>query len=159
MHLTSFTARIAAIRAKPSSIGWSFPKNERRAPLDYYTLKHFHIGCAAASGSLFLLRGVWMLRASPLLQQRWVKVVPHLIDTALLVSALALAAWSAQYPFVQGWLTAKVLALLGYIVLGTIALKRGRTLASRTGALVGALALFGYIVAVAVTRQPNPFNA
>ena len=127
--------------------------------MDYSTLKHFHMGCAAASGSLFLLRGAWMMRASPMLQQRWVKVAPHLVDTALLVSALILAAWSAQYPFVQGWLTAKVLALLGYIVLGTIALKRGRTLAIRTGAFIGALVLFGYIVAVAVTRQPNPFGA
>lgn len=114
------------------------------------------MGCAAASGSLFLLRGVWMLRASPLLQQRWVKVAPHLVDTALLASAVGLAVWSAQYPFVQGWLTAKVIALVGYIVLGTIALKRGRTPAIRAGAFIGALALFGYIVAVAVTKQPIP---
>ncbi len=128
-------------------------------PLDYYTLKHFHMGCAAASGSLFLVRGVWMLRASPLLQQRWVKVAPHCIDTALLASAIGLAAWSGQYPFVQGWLTAKVVALLGYIVLGTIALKRGRTPAVRAGAFIGALALFCYIGAVALTRQPNPFAA
>lgn len=124
--------------------------------MDYYTLKHFHMGCAAASGSLFLLRGVWMLRASPLLQQRWVKIAPHLVDTALLASAVTLAVWSGQYPFAQGWLTAKVVALLGYIVLGTIALKRGRTPAIRAGAFIGALALFGYIVAVAVTKQAIP---
>lgn len=127
--------------------------------MDYYTLKHFHMGCAAVSGSLFLLRGAWMLRASPRLEQRWVKVAPHLVDTLLLGSAIILAAWSGQYPFAQGWLTAKVLALLGYIVLGTIALKRGRTRAVRAGAFIGALALFGYIVAVAVTKQPNPFAA
>lgn len=124
--------------------------------MDYYTLKHFHMGCAAASGSLFLLRGVWMLRTSPLLQQRWVKIVPHLVDTALLASAVTLAVWSGQYPFAQGWLTAKVVALLGYIVLGTIALKRGRTPAIRAGAFIGALALFGYIVAVALTKQAIP---
>jgi uncharacterized membrane protein SirB2 len=127
--------------------------------LDYYTLKHFHMGCAAVSGSLFLLRGVWMLRASPSLQQRWVKVAPHLVDTLLLGSAITLAAWSGQYPFVQGWLTAKVVALLGYIVLGTIALKRGRTRTVRTGAFIGALTLFGYIAAVAVSKHPNPFSS
>jgi uncharacterized membrane protein SirB2 len=127
--------------------------------LDYYTLKHFHMGCAAVSGSLFLLRGAWMLRASPILQQRWVKVAPHLVDTLLLASALTLAGSSGQYPFVQGWLTAKVIALIGYILLGTIALKRGRTRAVRSGAFIGALALFGYIVAVAVTKHPNPFAA
>jgi uncharacterized membrane protein SirB2 len=126
--------------------------------LDYSTLKHFHMSCAAASGSLFLVRGVWMLRASPLLQQRWVRTAPHLVDTLLLASALTLAAWSGQYPFVQGWLTAKVLALLGYIVLGTIALKRGRTPAIRAGAFAGALVLFAYIGAVAVSKQANPLH-
>ena len=127
--------------------------------MDYFTVKHIHMGCAAASGSQFLLRGVWMLRASPLLHQRWVRIAPHVVDTLLLASAITLAVWSGQYPFAQGWLTAKLLALLGYIVLGTIALKRGRTRAVRTGALIGALALFAYIVAVAVSKHPLPFGA
>jgi uncharacterized membrane protein SirB2 len=126
--------------------------------LDYYTLKHFHMGCAAASGSLFLLRGIWMLRTSPLLHQRWVRIAPHLVDTLLLASAVTLAAWSGQYPFVHGWLTAKVIALLGYIVLGTIALKRGRTPAIRATAFFGALAMFAYIGAVAVSKQANPLH-
>jgi uncharacterized membrane protein SirB2 len=125
--------------------------------LDYYTLKHFHMGCAAVSGSLFLVRGVWMLRASPQLQQRWVRIAPHLVDTLLLASAIALAVWSGQYPFVQGWLTAKVIALLGYIVLGAVALKRGRTRTVRACAFIGALALFAYIGVVALTKQPLPF--
>jgi uncharacterized membrane protein SirB2 len=127
--------------------------------LDYYTLKHFHMGCAAVSGSLFLVRGVWMLRASPQLQQRWVRIAPHLVDTLLLASAIALAAWSGQYPFVRGWLTAKVIALLGYILLGAIALKHGRTKTVRACAFIGALALFVYIGAVALTKQPIPFSA
>lgn len=127
--------------------------------MDYLTLKHVHMGCAAASGSFFLLRGVWMLRESPQLQQRWVRIAPHIVDTLLLASAIALAVWSGQYPGVRGWLSAKLIALLGYIVLGAIALKRGRSKSVRTAALVGALALFGYIVAVAVTRQAMPFGA
>lgn len=126
--------------------------------MDYFTVKHIHMTCAAASGSLFLLRGVWMLRASPLLHERWVRITPHVVDTLLLASAITLAVWSGQYPVAQGWLTAKLLALLGYIVLGTIALKRGRTLAVRSVAFIGALALFGYIVAVAVSKHPLPFG-
>ena len=94
-----------------------------------------------------------MLLDSPLLQRRWVKVVPHVVDTLLLTSALGLVFWSGQYPFVQTWLTAKVLALLAYIVLGTIALKRGKTKGVRTFALLAALAVFTYIVAVALTRN------
>jgi uncharacterized membrane protein SirB2 len=108
------------------------------------------------SGSFFVLRGVWMLRQSELLQRRWVRVVPHVVDTALLGSALTMVALSGQYPLVLPWLTAKVLALLVYIVLGTVALKRGRTRAVRSAALVGAILAFGYIVAVALSRQVVP---
>lgn len=115
------------------------------------------MGCAGISGSLFLLRGVWMLQSSPRLQQRWVRVAPHLVDTLLLASAVTLAIWSGQYPFAQNWLTAKLLALCGYIVLGAIALKRGRTRQVRALAFVGALAMFGYIVAVAVSKHALPF--
>ena len=126
--------------------------------MEYLSVKHFHRGCAAVSASLLLRRGVWMLRASTLLQQRWVRVAPHVVDTLLLVSAITLAVWSGQYPFAQGWLTAKLLALIGYIALGTIALKRGRTRAVRGAAFVGALALFAYIVAVAVTKHAIPLS-
>jgi len=124
--------------------------------MDYLALKHFHMGCAAASGALFMLRGLWMLRASSALQQRWVRIVPHLIDTALLASAITLAVWSGQSPGSAPWLAAKLCALVVYIVLGTIAIKRGKTLAVRATAFVAALLVFAYIVAVAVTRQPWP---
>ncbi|NML86489.1 SirB2 family protein [Polaromonas sp.] len=121
--------------------------------MNYLAIKHLHITFAALSGSFFLLRGLWMLAESPMLQRRWVKVVPHVVDTLLLGSALVLVFWSGQYPFVQAWLTAKVLALIAYIVLGTIALKRGKTKGVRTFALLAALATFAYILAVALTRQ------
>jgi uncharacterized membrane protein SirB2 len=127
--------------------------------MDYYALKHFHMSCAALSGSFFFVRGMWMLRGSALLQARWVRVAPHLIDTALLASALALAMWSGQYPFVQPWLTAKVVALLAYIVLGTVALKRGPTRASRALAFALAMLTFAYIVAVAISKSPLPLLA
>ena len=127
--------------------------------MTYLLVKHLHITCAVLSGSFFLLRGVWMLLESDALQRRWVKVVPHVVDTVLLTSALTMVFWSAQYPLVQPWLTAKVLALLAYIVLGTIALKRGQTKATRTAALVAALAVFAYIVLVALSRKAMPFLA
>lgn len=122
--------------------------------MSYLAVKHLHVTFAALSGMLFLLRGIWMLRGSGLLQQKWVKIVPHVIDTVLLGSALVMVFWSGQYPFAQGWLTAKVLALIAYIVLGTIALKRGKTKQVRLTAFIGALLVFAYIVKVALTRQP-----
>ena len=122
--------------------------------MTYLALKHIHITFAALSGVLFLVRGIWMLSGSQQLQRRWVKVVPHIVDTLLLVSAIGRVVWSSQYPGEQSWLTAKVVALVGYIVLGIIALKRGRTKQVRVAAFAGALACFAYIVAVAVTKNP-----
>ena len=122
--------------------------------MPYIALKHLHVSFVALSGLLFLVRGIWMLRASPRLQQRWARIVPHIVDTLLLASAIGLAVVSHQYPGQMPWLTAKVVALVEYIVLGTIALKRGRTRQARVLAFVGALACFAYIVSVAVTKNP-----
>ena len=126
--------------------------------MSYLAIKYIHITCAILSGSLFLLRGYWMLVESDRLRRRWVKVVPHIVDTLLLTSALIMVFWSGQYPFVQSWLTAKVIALIVYIALGTIALKRGKTKAVRSGALLAAIVTFAYIVSVALTRQAMIFT-
>jgi len=122
--------------------------------MSYLALKHLHMTFAALSGALFFVRGIWMLRDSPLLHRRAVNLGSYLIDTGLLASALTLAWWSAQYPFVQPWLTVKVLIVLAYIVAGAVALRRGKTKAIRTGALFVALLLFAYIVKLALTKQP-----
>ena len=122
--------------------------------MDYLALKHFHMTMAAVSGSLFLLRGLWMLADSPLLQRAWVRRAPHLIDTLLLASAIALAWWSGRSPLSHPWLAAKLIALMAYIVLGAVALRHGRTRGVRAAALAGALCCFGYIVATAITKNP-----
>jgi len=127
--------------------------------LDYPLLKAAHVSCAAASYGLFVLRGLWMLRESPILRARWVRIVPHAVDTVLLGSAMAMAVASRQYPFVADWLTAKVIALLAYIALGMIALKWGATRRQRALAWLAAQAAFLYIVAVALTRDPAPWAA
>jgi len=126
-------------------------------PLNYIAIKHFHIACVALSGAFFLLRGIWMLRESSMLRLRWVRTVPHIVDSLLLASALTMTIWIGQYPFVQGWLTAKFVALVLYVGLGTVALRMGKTKAVRAAAFFGALAVFAYIVSVAVTKQVIPF--
>jgi uncharacterized membrane protein SirB2 len=125
--------------------------------MDYSLLKQLHLTTIAITLTLFVLRGVWMMADSPRLQARWVRIVPHINDTLLLASGIGLAVLLQQYPLVHGWITAKVFALILYIVLGTVALKRGRTRGRRIAAWVGALLVFGYMVAVAVTHDPFPF--
>jgi len=124
----------------------------------YSLIKNLHLTTIALSLALFILRGAWMIAASPLLQARWVRIVPHVIDTLLLASGIGLAVLIQQYPLVHGWLTAKVLGLIAYIVLGTVALKRGRTPGIRLVAFCGALVAFAYIVAVAMTKSVLPFG-
>ena len=98
-----------------------------------------------------------MLRAPEQLARRWVRIVPHVVDTVLLVSAIALAAMIGDDPGTRGWLSAKVIGLLVYIALGSVALKYGPTRGVRSAAFVGALATFAYIVSVAVTKSPAGF--
>lgn len=118
-------------------------------------MKSLHVGCAALSIAGFAARGALMLGDSPILQSRFVRVAPHVVDTILLLSAIWLAWALRQVPFVQGWVTAKVVALVVYIVLGAVALRHGRAKAVRAAAFAGALLAAAYIVSVAVTRDPR----
>jgi uncharacterized membrane protein SirB2 len=117
-------------------------------------LKNAHIALALLSISGYIGRGVLMLRDSPLLAARWIRIAPHIIDTLLLLAGIALAIEIHQYPFVHAWLTAKVLALVAYIVVGAIGLRYGRTKRIRAIAWLGAILIFGYIFAVAITHSP-----
>lgn len=124
--------------------------------MPYIAIKHLHVTAVTLSFALFFLRGIWMMTASPMLQKQWVKVLPHVIDTLLLAAGLTAAVMIRQYPFVADWVTAKVFGLIAYIILGTLALKRGRTRGRRIGFWLASIATFGYIVAVAFAKNPNP---
>lgn len=116
--------------------------------------KYIHVSCVILTLAFFIVRGVWMIQDSGLLKKKWVKVLAPGIDTILLASAIIQAINISQYPFVDNWLTAKVLALIVYIALGMIALTYGRTKNIRITALIGALLCFSYIASVALTRNP-----
>lgn len=141
----------------------------------YETIKLIHVTSAVISVTGFLVRGLWMLADSPIgtrrgprdrdvpfadsprLRARWVRIAPHVVDTILLASAIYLAVTIRQYPGVNSWLTAKVVALVAYVLLGTVALKRGKTRRIRLIAWLAALATFAYIVGVALTRNATVF--
>lgn len=122
----------------------------------YLTLKYLHVAAVIVSYSLFVVRGAWMLADSPLLAKRWVRIVPHVNDTVLLVAAIWLTTIIAQYPGTSAWLTAKVTGLAVYILIGVIAIRRGPTKPIRAAAWVAAQLVFLYIVAVALTHDANP---
>jgi uncharacterized membrane protein SirB2 len=123
--------------------------------LTYTALKYVHLAAVALSFSLFFLRGVWMMLDSAQLSRRWVRIVPHVSDTLLLAAGIWLAFELRQAPGASGWLTAKLGALPVYVGLGMLALRPGRSKRLRIGAWLAALAVFGYIVGVALTRSPT----
>lgn len=123
----------------------------------YLAIKHLHITCAILSGSGFLLQGVWMMRRSPLVDHRVTRILPHVIDTVFLGSAITLAVMSGQYPLVAPWVTAKAVGLVVYVLLGATALRWGRTMRTRVLALAAAVITFSWIVSVALSKDPAGF--
>lgn len=123
----------------------------------YLAIKHLHLLCVGLSGLGFFARGVLRLNDSPWLARPWVRIAPHVNDTVLLAAGLALAALSGQYPFVDAWLTAKILGLLAYIALGTLALRRARTRRGQLASFSAALLVFVWMASVARLRDPAGF--
>lgn len=120
----------------------------------FTVVKYVHVISVALSIGGFFLRGLLMMSDSPLVCRRWIRVLPHVNDTILLGAALMLAWMSGQYPFVADWVTAKVFGIIAYIILGTLALRQASTRRTRIACWFASLAVFVWIVSVALTRDP-----
>ena len=125
--------------------------------MSYQLLIKLHITTAVISVLLFLYRGVWVLRHGQANRPRWMKWLPHVNDTILLVVGIGLMQMIQQYPIINAWLTAKLTALLVYILLGMVVMKWARQWHSQFIAWLAALLVFAYMVGVAITKQPLLF--
>lgn len=125
----------------------------------YATIKLVHMTAVAVSFAGFFARGAGMLRGASWVRGRLARTLPHVVDTVLLASAIALAWMLRLNPLDAPWLAAKIVGLLIYIWLGMLALRPGRSPVVRGSAWVAALVVFGYIVAVAWTKSPAGFFA
>ncbi|WNO61542.1 SirB2 family protein [Rheinheimera sp. MMS21-TC3] len=119
----------------------------------YMAFKHIHLLLVFVSVSFLLVRFAMRLQSASLLQRKFFKIAPHVIDTFLLLSAVGLMVILQQYPFVSPWLTEKVFAVIAYILLGVMAFK-GRTIAIRWFCFIGALGWLALAIRVAITKQP-----
>ena len=117
--------------------------------MGYHDLRFIHVVLAVFSITGFILRWMWMMHESTLSAHRLTRILPHVVDTLFLASAVWLALSSRQYPFADAWLTAKIFGLVAYIVLGSFALKRAITAQGRIMAFSGALLIYAWIVSVA----------
>lgn len=117
-------------------------------------LKQLHILLAILTACSFCLRGYWMVVGSSMLQAPWTRRLPHVVDTLLLLTGLTMAVGLTISPVAHPWLAAKLIAVVLYVVIGSVALKRGRTLRQRALALVLSLLVLAYIFALALGRDP-----
>ena len=124
----------------------------------YLLVRAVHVAAVSVSIPLLVVRALIGIRSAPERVPRLLRILPHVIDTVLLASAVALTVILRQYPFVSPWVTAKVAALVVYVGIGTVAVKRGRTPAIRAAALVAALLVAGYIVGTALGHDPAPWR-
>jgi uncharacterized membrane protein SirB2 len=122
--------------------------------MDYTTVKFIHQSAVVVSFAGFFARGIGALREAAWVRGRAARRLPHLVDTVLLASAIALAWMLRLSPLDAPWLLAKIIGLLLYIGLGMLALKPLRPAPLRVTAFVAALVTFAYIVSVAVSKDP-----
>ena len=122
--------------------------------MDYAGWKLLHQGAAVVSVSGFAVRGLASFVGAAWTRRRLARTLPHIVDTLLLLSALVMLWILRLTPGAAPWLAAKIAGLLLYIGLGMLALRPGRPLGVRLAAWLAALAVFGWIVSVALTKNP-----
>ena len=127
------------------------------ATVDFGVLKLVHQSAVALSFAGFLARGLGMIADAAWIRGRAARTLPHIVDTILLASAIGLVWLLGVNPFGVPWLTAKIVGLIVYIVLGSVALRYGRSRRTRVAAWLAAMVTFGYIVSVAVTKDASGF--
>lgn len=117
-------------------------------------LKLIHLTTVTITISLFVIRGLGLFMDAGLMSRKWVRIVPHINDTILLISGIWLAIQIEQYPLVHGWLTAKLLALLVYIGTGLAVFRFARNRRQQVGSWIVAILVFGYMLGVAIRHHP-----
>ncbi|MBK7059408.1 MAG: SirB2 family protein [Rubrivivax sp.] len=122
--------------------------------MDYLIVKTLHQSAVTLSVTGFFARGWGSLAGAAWTRGRIARTVPHVVDTVLLGSALLMAWMLGLNPLTTPWLLAKIIGLLLYIGLGMLALRPGRATSLRALAWVAALLVFGWIVSVAISKNP-----
>jgi len=127
--------------------------------MDYFAVKLVHQSAVALSLTGFVVRGAASLAGAAWVNSRPAKTLPHVVDSVLLLSALTLAWMLRLTPGNAPWLLSKLVGLVVYVGFGLVALKPGRTRPIRATAWLAALVTAGWIVSVAVTKNPWGFLA
>ncbi len=123
----------------------------------YVQLKHFHLLLIVLSVALFVFRFVLLMKKSPWLKAKWIKIVPHIVDSFLIATGVGLILMTGFIPFTSYgvWMTEKLMCVLAYIVLGYVTLHYSHGTLFRIFAFLGAL---GWVYAgahLAMSKTPQ----
>jgi len=121
--------------------------------MDFYLVKYLHLVTVAASFALFFIRGLWMLRAYPRPEEQWVIVLPHAIDTLVLVSGGALVALAWQKSWPGDWLTWKLAFVAVYALMVLTVLRLARYRWQKALAWMAGMLVFLFVATIAVLHQ------
>lgn len=122
----------------------------------YELLKLVHIFCVLMSGTLFIYRYVRLSIYPEQTLAKVLKVLPHINDTVLLAAAIGMLSLIDLNPFATPWLLAKILALAGYVLLGTVCLRSRPGSRRQTISFAAAISVFAYILLVGISKQAMP---
>lgn len=125
--------------------------------MNYLLLKQLHASLALVSIAGFNLRWCWRMMRSPLAQLRSVRIVPHVIDTLFLASAIMLSIMAEDGALSTGWYSAKIIGLVLYIVLGMLAMRSAPVVRRSLPPFIAAVLMFAWIASVARTKSPLGF--
>lgn len=121
----------------------------------YELVKGAHMGLALLSISGFVFRGTLALKDNEMRHQKWLKIVPHIVDSGLLIAAISLVWQLSINPLDSAWLMTKIVALIVYILLGTQVIKQRGSPRRQKTCFVLALLTFAYMVTVAMSKSPT----
>jgi len=124
--------------------------------MSYIVLKQLHLSCIMLTFLLFNFRVIGHLFSATWVRQKWLRVVPHGVDTILLATGILLAIKLQQYPFIDAWLTVKFFALIAYIIFGSLTLKHATSWQTQLLSYIASLLAFAYLVSTALLHHPNP---
>jgi uncharacterized membrane protein SirB2 len=121
----------------------------------YSLVKTFHIICVIVSLSGFVIRGILKLVDAKIIHHKLVKVLPHIVDTLLLISAITLVIMSGMYPWLVSWVAVKLVALVAYIIAGTIFMRSEAKGSVQYSWFMVSVLIAAYIVLVALSKSPS----
>jgi uncharacterized membrane protein SirB2 len=120
----------------------------------YPQIRLLHITCVVLSGALFFVRGTGVLAGARWPMRLSVRLASYSIDTVLLTAALMLVTMLPGAVFANGWLTMKLVLLVVYVVLGSLALKRAHTPRARRLCFISAAATYLFMFSIARAHDP-----